>query len=112
MRKKIQNIYKKLIYLIFIALNGKIKGILKLKFGSTGIAFRIFCCMPSEVKCPQIQMKKDKQSSMPLFQYLHCDLEGRLTLRFNEYFVSDTKGNNIVIFVYRHCPLALKVNAL
>ena len=31
MRKKIQNIYKKLIYLIFIALNGKIKGILKLK---------------------------------------------------------------------------------
>ena len=57
MRKKIQNIYKKLIYLIFIALNGKIKGILKLKDNKDvtkvsfkdNITYRIYFCKNSRI---------------------------------------------------------------
>ncbi len=57
MRKKIQNVYKKLIYLIFIALNGKIKGILKLKDNKDvtkvsfkdNINYRIYFCKNSRI---------------------------------------------------------------
>ena len=57
MRKKIQYVYKKLIYLIFTALNGKIKGILKLKDNKDvtkvsfkdNINYRIYFCKNSRI---------------------------------------------------------------
>ena len=81
MRKKIQNIYKKLIYLIFIALNGKIKGILKLKdykdvteiSFKDNINYRIYFCKNSRIYTDTIHDTAIIQNNLliegPSFQF-------------------------------------------
>ena len=94
MKKKIQNIYKKLLYLIFNALNGKIEGVLKLQnnkdkeevFFPNKLKYKIFFCKNS-------RLYTDTIHNTAIIQNKHI-IEGA-SFQFRNNIMSEIE-NNIV----------------